>query len=37
VAKQFAVLKQDIMTLNGITDATTIAGGTRLKIPMASP
>jgi LysM repeat protein len=37
VAKQFAVLKQDIMTLNGISDAAAVAGGTRLKIPMASP
>lgn len=37
VAKQFAVLKQDIMTMNGITDASTVSGGTRLKIPMASP
>lgn len=37
VAKQFAVLKQDIMNLNGISDAASVSGGTRLKIPMASP
>lgn len=37
IARNFAVLKQDILALNGLTDDATVTAGQKLKIPMAAP
>lgn len=37
VARNFAVLKQDIMDLNGITDPASVKAGQKVKIPLSSP
>ena len=37
VASKFAVLKQDIIALNGITDEAAVTAGTKVKIPLSAP
>ncbi|HEY8241163.1 MAG TPA: LysM peptidoglycan-binding domain-containing protein [Kiritimatiellia bacterium] len=37
VASKFAVLKQDIIALNGITDEASVTAGTKVKIPLSAP
>lgn len=37
VARSFAVLKQDIVSLNGITDESTVQAGQKIKIPLSNP
>ena len=36
VARNFAVLKQEILALNGISDEASVSAGAKLKIPMSS-
>jgi len=37
VARNFAVLKQDILALNGITDEASVQAGAKVKIPLSAP
>lgn len=37
IARSFAVLKQDILSLNGLADESGVSAGQRLKIPMSAP
>ena len=37
VARDFAVLKSDILSLNGIADESTVKAGQKVKIPLGSP
>jgi LysM repeat protein len=37
VASKFAVLKADILSLNGITDESAVTAGTKVKIPLSAP
>lgn len=37
VARKFAVLKQEVMDFNGITDPASVVSGQKLKIPTATP
>ncbi|MFH0909039.1 MAG: LysM peptidoglycan-binding domain-containing protein [bacterium] len=37
VARNFAVLKQDILVLNGITDEASVQAGAKVKIPLSAP
>ena len=37
IARKFAVLKSDVLTLNGITDEASVQAGQKIKIPLSNP
>ncbi|HMP76062.1 MAG TPA: LysM peptidoglycan-binding domain-containing protein [Kiritimatiellia bacterium] len=37
IARNFAVLRQDILSMNGLSEGATVSAGQKLKIPMSAP